>query len=278
MSIHKSQGMTIDYLSIDLTGVFEYGMTYVALSRGVSCEHMGVKGFQMKEVKTNPKVLAFDEAVRRGEKYVSREEYPQSGQSQPTHPLQSNHVPTRSTTSNHIQSHSIQPRPVQSHSSQFNLIQTRPTLPLTNSIQSSHSNQIPQLHSLSIQSPCSNPVLQPRSQSIQYPNQVPQFQPRLIQSTRSIPPPVPYPHQPHSTPYPHQPHSTPYSHPNQHNKLPPTSLRPLPSIQQPVTDHSFDTSSLFNSKPKSSKKKDNSLANLASGLQSLNKSFMYIIC
>lgn len=269
MSIHKSQGMTIDYLSIDLTGVFEYGMTYVALSRGVSCEHMSVKGFQMKEVKTNPKVLAFDEAVRRGEKYVFREEYSQSGQSQPTHPLQSNHVPTRSTTSKHIQSHSIQPRPVQSHSDQFNLIQTRPTLPLTNSIQSSHSNQIPQLHSLSIQSPCSTPVLQPRSQSIQYPNQVPQFQPRLIQSTRSIPPPVPYPH---------QPHSTPYSHPNQHNKLPPTSLRPLPSIQQPVTDHSFDTSSLFNSKPKSSKKKDNSLANLASGLQSLNKSFMYIIC
>ena len=58
ISIHKSQGMTIDLLDVDLHGVFEVGMTYVALSRGVSIDRMRVTGFSLSGVKTNAKWCA----------------------------------------------------------------------------------------------------------------------------------------------------------------------------------------------------------------------------
>ena len=51
--------MTIDWLDVDLRGVFAPGMTYVALSRGVSCDHMAVRGFRRGEVKTDPRVIGF---------------------------------------------------------------------------------------------------------------------------------------------------------------------------------------------------------------------------
>lgn len=47
--------MTIDLLEVDLHGVFEAGMTYVALSRGVSLDRMKVTGFTVNGLKTNPK-------------------------------------------------------------------------------------------------------------------------------------------------------------------------------------------------------------------------------
>ena len=50
--------MTIDLLDVDLRGVFEVGMTYVALSRGVSIDRMRVTGFSMSGVKTNAKWCA----------------------------------------------------------------------------------------------------------------------------------------------------------------------------------------------------------------------------
>lgn len=64
VTIHKAQGMTLEYLTIDLSDVFECGMTYVAMSRGVTCDHMCVKGFKKEDVKTNPRVLAFDKTIR----------------------------------------------------------------------------------------------------------------------------------------------------------------------------------------------------------------------
>lgn len=50
--------MTIDLLDVDLHGVFEVGMTYVALSRGVSMERMKLRNFSMRGIRTNPKWCA----------------------------------------------------------------------------------------------------------------------------------------------------------------------------------------------------------------------------
>ena len=47
--------MTIDLLEVDLHGVFEAGMTYVALSRGVSVDRMKRGGISMRGLKTSPK-------------------------------------------------------------------------------------------------------------------------------------------------------------------------------------------------------------------------------
>ena len=46
--------MTIDLLDVDLHGVFEVGMTYVALSRGVSMERMKLRNFSMRGICTTP--------------------------------------------------------------------------------------------------------------------------------------------------------------------------------------------------------------------------------
>lgn len=47
--------MTIDFLDADLKGVFEDGMTYVALSRGVAIDRMKIRNFTIRGVRTNPK-------------------------------------------------------------------------------------------------------------------------------------------------------------------------------------------------------------------------------
>ena len=63
LSIHKSQGMTIDSLVVDLRGVFEYGQAYVALSRGVSLDRMTVRNFSPACVKAHPDVVKFYEGL-----------------------------------------------------------------------------------------------------------------------------------------------------------------------------------------------------------------------
>lgn len=47
--------MTIDLLDVDLKGVFEAGMVYVALSRGVALNRMCLHNFSMRGVITNKK-------------------------------------------------------------------------------------------------------------------------------------------------------------------------------------------------------------------------------
>jgi hypothetical protein len=59
LTVHKSQGMTIDCVEIDLSGVFESGQAYVALSRAVSMGRMVVKGFRRDRVTANPEVREF---------------------------------------------------------------------------------------------------------------------------------------------------------------------------------------------------------------------------
>ncbi|MCL2876272.1 MAG: AAA family ATPase [Betaproteobacteria bacterium] len=61
ITIHKSQGLTLDNLTLDLgTGAFAEGQTYVALSRSRMLDGIKlVRPIAMCDVRTNPVVLAF---------------------------------------------------------------------------------------------------------------------------------------------------------------------------------------------------------------------------
>ena len=60
ITIHKSQGMGIEYLSIDIgKNVFEYGQAYVALSRSKTLEGLHIKKFDKKSIKCNQNVKDF---------------------------------------------------------------------------------------------------------------------------------------------------------------------------------------------------------------------------
>lgn len=64
MTIHKIQGATLARAQIDIgNGVFEYGQTYVALSRIQSLDGLYLAGFNPSRIKANPKVRTFYESV-----------------------------------------------------------------------------------------------------------------------------------------------------------------------------------------------------------------------
>ena len=66
ISIHKSQGMTIDWLHVNLKGCFANGQAYVACSRGESLKSMTVKNFDFHEIKTSESVKRFYKSLSGG--------------------------------------------------------------------------------------------------------------------------------------------------------------------------------------------------------------------
>jgi ATP-dependent exoDNAse (exonuclease V) alpha subunit len=60
ITVHKSQGMTIDAAEIDLSKSFEYGMGYVALSRVRSLDSIMLVGVNEMALRVNPKVVEKD--------------------------------------------------------------------------------------------------------------------------------------------------------------------------------------------------------------------------
>lgn len=56
ISVHKSQGMTIPNLTVNLQGVFEYGQAYVALSRATELKLLTLRGFNERCFRAHPKV------------------------------------------------------------------------------------------------------------------------------------------------------------------------------------------------------------------------------
>lgn len=64
ITVHKSQGMSLDTAEVDLSASFEKGMGYVALSRVRSLDGLFLKGLNAMALKVNEEVLDFDKKFR----------------------------------------------------------------------------------------------------------------------------------------------------------------------------------------------------------------------
>jgi ATP-dependent DNA helicase PIF1 len=65
MTIHKSQGLTLDAAVMDLSQTFEFGQGYVALSRVRSSDGLFILGMNRRAFQVNPDVLDSDAGFRR---------------------------------------------------------------------------------------------------------------------------------------------------------------------------------------------------------------------
>lgn len=61
ITVHKSQGMSLDAVEIELGRAFEYGMGYVALSRARTFSGMRLLGINEMALQVNPKILKLDQ-------------------------------------------------------------------------------------------------------------------------------------------------------------------------------------------------------------------------
>lgn len=69
ITIHKSQGMTLDCVETDIgDSIFEYGQVYVVLSRVKSLEGLRLKKFSSKKIKIHPKVKKFYKSLEKEKK------------------------------------------------------------------------------------------------------------------------------------------------------------------------------------------------------------------
>lgn len=64
ITVHKSQGMTLDAVEMDLSGAFECGMGYVALSRVRRLDGIKLFGINDKALEVNSLVYGFDKLLK----------------------------------------------------------------------------------------------------------------------------------------------------------------------------------------------------------------------
>ncbi len=64
ITVHKSQGMSLDSVEVDLSKSFEAGMGYVALSRVRTLSGLKILGFSENALKINADVLEYDKHLR----------------------------------------------------------------------------------------------------------------------------------------------------------------------------------------------------------------------
>jgi len=63
LTVHKSQGMTLSRVEVNLRDAFDYGQVYVALSRATTIEGLRVTGFDERKIRAHPKVAQFYAAI-----------------------------------------------------------------------------------------------------------------------------------------------------------------------------------------------------------------------
>lgn len=64
ITIHKSQGLTLDYVFTDIgDDIFEYGQSYVVLSRVKSLDSLYLKEINYEKIMVNPKVKLYYESI-----------------------------------------------------------------------------------------------------------------------------------------------------------------------------------------------------------------------
>lgn len=73
ITIHKSQGMSLDAALIDLSRAFTYGMGYVALSRVRSIEGLYLSGINNMALKLHPEIFLFDKEIRADSRRLAEE-------------------------------------------------------------------------------------------------------------------------------------------------------------------------------------------------------------
>lgn len=64
ITVHKSQGMSLDSAVINLSKVFEYGQGYVAVSRVRSLGGLKLLGASLESFHMHPKVVHFDQSIK----------------------------------------------------------------------------------------------------------------------------------------------------------------------------------------------------------------------
>jgi len=61
ITVHRSQGLTIDFAELDLSDIFEYGQAYVALSRVKNLEGLSIKNLNIRKIIANKKAVQYYE-------------------------------------------------------------------------------------------------------------------------------------------------------------------------------------------------------------------------
>jgi len=72
VTVHKSQGMSLDSAKMDLSKVFEFGQGYVAISRVKSLAGLHIRGLNDNVYMMHPKVIAADKLFRKADGVASK--------------------------------------------------------------------------------------------------------------------------------------------------------------------------------------------------------------
>jgi ATP-dependent DNA helicase PIF1 len=75
ITVHKSQGLTVDSAVINLSGVFECGQAYVALSRVKCAKSLTLLNASPNSFKAHPKAIQFYENLRTGDPTIKLEKF-----------------------------------------------------------------------------------------------------------------------------------------------------------------------------------------------------------